>query len=1821
MRGSMPVGAYRVPAGPGGRRPRRPSGRGGRRAVSYEALEPRRVLATILWDGGPTGDGTSFGDPLNWAGDVLPGPADTAVIDATGSSPTISLTGAAGAGRIETSRRIALDGASIAAAVIATTGGGALVATEGGAQLDAVTLAGDLDVSAGRVRVTGGLSLDGGIVRIGGRGPAAIGTVIFDGGTQAIGGTGRIIFGESASNRMHVLGTAASQTLTIEPGIVIRGNGGTIEGKASAPIQLVNKGTIVADAAPPFPSDPGYDQPGSLTVASQGLVNEGTLGASGGGTLRVSTASVAAWANAGTIAVDRGTVNAGNLAATTGTVTVSRGTLDLTGDYVQTAGATTLIDGILDPSGGATISGGTLAGDGTVKANLTSAATIEVGRGGAAGTLAVEGAFTQSATGTLRVEIGRPASDLLRVTGAALLGGTLDVGVIDAGSLPLGRTVYDVLRHASVSGAFAAVSGLVDVDGRGLSMETAPDRLSIVSEARDAVPPTLVIAASRTDIRTGETAAVAFTLSEDATDFTAADVAVTGGTLSAFAGSGRNYTALFTPTAGFTGPGGISVAAGAFADAAGNANLASASPALAIDTLAPTIRITASPATLKSGATAKITFTLSKASTTFALDDVVAGGGTLSAFVGTGTTYSATFTPRAGFVGPGTVTVGADAFTDSTGRGNAAGSLATPIAIDTVAPTVAIATDKPRLRAGETAQLTFTLSEESVTFTAADVTVAGGTLSAFSGTGAIYTATFTPTAGSIRSGTVSVAAGRFTDKAGNLSTAGALAPALSIDTLLPKATITASPTSLLFGKTSKITFTLSEASSDFTVDDVAVTGGALSGFTPVSPTSYWATFTPAASSTADGTVGVAAGGFTDAAGNGNVASGLAAAIRINTIQPTIAIASDRAALKGGEKATITFTLSEPAADFGVTDVRATGGVLSLFSGSGSDYSAIFTPAANFTGSGTVTVAAGAFRNAATNPNVAAALAPPLVVDTLPPTLKLTSDKAALKAGETATITFTASEPIVLDLANVTVGGGTLADLTGAGALYKATFTPTPSSTASGTVTVAAGRFADLAGNRNTAGATLAAIKVDTLLPSVKVACAPATLKAGVVAKVTFSLSESSASFDAADVVVTGGTLSSFTAVSGSSYWASFTPAVDFEGAGTVAVAAGSFRDAAGNGNLAGALASPLRIDTLAPTVVVTADRETLTSLEATAIRFTLSEPSSTFTASKVVVVNGTLSDFTGSGTSYAATFKPKLDFTGTATVSVPAGRFLDAVGNPNPASPVLPLAVTAAQIGFRVTADRPSAVYACGEPARITVTLEENGVPKNGTEVVVRLTRDNLVDEGEMRLTVVDGRAEFVRTLDEPGFLTVTADIGVFARASVAFSPERIGPAADEPIDFDAFWEAGRRQLAAIPHDPVVTPVPSASRAADAYKISLANVDGTRVWGFLSVPKAPAGPMPLLVSVPGASFRAPAAPGYEWVDQGVMRLWISVHPHDPQLPKAELDALEQSPAGQYHRLGAPDPGSYYFRRAILGADRLVDWVCDNYAWDGAHCVAQGHSQGGAFALFLAGFNRRVTACAAEAPAMCDHAGYTIGRSPSWPQLASGQDPALQDATLAMSGYYEAAFFARRIVVPTLFTVGFHDIVCPPSSGYAAYNQIAGPKAMIHQLDRGHLLGHPYYETTRDYFWLPEKLGLRAAQATGGVAVATGDAAGAADSTGEPPVKVAADGVLAGGPADPPMTSASGSPPRSTAMPYAVAPEVSLSESGRTSRGVAPGAAGVLPGPLPSATARTSARPALGQLTRPLGGPRRGLLPYPSLGGLRPAAWEGGNDARGGRGPD
>lgn len=187
------------------------------------------------------------------------------------------------------------------------------------------------------------------------------------------------------------------------------------------------------------------------------------------------------------------------------------------------------------------------------------------------------------------------------------------------------------------------------------------------------------------------------------------------------------------------------------------------------------------------------------------------------------------------------------------------------------------------------------------------------------------------------------------------------------------------------------------------------------------------------------------------------------------------------------------------------------------------------------------------------------------------------------------------------------------------------------------------------------------VPYDNTPPTVTVDIVDASLNDGTNnSLVSFEFSEDVTGFADGDVSVSGGTLSDFTQVDGNSYTAIFTADDAVETTGSVSVAADSYTDLAGNNGGAGS--DTVTIDTLNPTVGITFDNSPLTGQNfSTTVTFQFSEAVS-FTASNVTLANGVLSNFTGSGSSYTATFTAT-DFqspTGTLAVS---NDYFDTLGN------------------------------------------------------------------------------------------------------------------------------------------------------------------------------------------------------------------------------------------------------------------------------------------------------------------------------------------------------------------------------------------------------------------------------------------------------------------------------------------------------------------------------------------------------------------------------
>ncbi len=160
---------------------------------------------------------------------------------------------------------------------------------------------------------------------------------------------------------------------------------------------------------------------------------------------------------------------------------------------------------------------------------------------------------------------------------------------------------------------------------------------------------------------------VRFSLSEKNAGFEESDVTVANGSVTAFSGSERSYTAQIAPES--SGQVTVAVPAGALQDGVGHRNKATQHSVTA-DLGEPTVSIEGVPATISNVAPLEVTFTFSEDVTGFYGPDVTVVNGSLEDWDGSGADYSATVTPDGG--GDLTVTVSTRA---AQGKNNVAGPL------------------------------------------------------------------------------------------------------------------------------------------------------------------------------------------------------------------------------------------------------------------------------------------------------------------------------------------------------------------------------------------------------------------------------------------------------------------------------------------------------------------------------------------------------------------------------------------------------------------------------------------------------------------------------------------------------------------------------------------------------------------------------------------------------------------------------------------------------------------------------------------------------------------------------------------------------------------------------------------------------------------------------------------------------------------------------------------------------------------------------------------------------------------------------------------
>ena len=400
-----------------------------------------------------------------------------------------------------------------------------------------------------------------------------------------------------------------------------------------------------------------------------------------------------------------------------------------------------------------------------------------------------------------------------------------------------------------------------------------------------------------------------------------------------------------------------------------------------------------------------------------------------------------------------------------------------------------------------------------------------------------------------------------------------------------------------------------------------------------------------------------------------------------------------------------------------------------------------------------------------------------------------------------------------------------------------------------------------------------------------------------------------------------------------------------------------------------------------------------------------------------------------------------------------------------------------------VAPDHTNWVYRTGEKVKFNVSVFQYGNLLRNVKIKYDLAPERMTPVKSDSLVASDGKfAIDGGTMSIPGFLRCVVIAEVDGKryrglSTVAFDPELIKPAGTVPSDFMQFWDKAKADLAKIPMDARMTLMPERSTEnVNVYHINLQNFRaGARLYGILCVPKKE-GKYPALLRVPGAGIR-PYNGDIATAEKGVITLEIGIHGIPVNMDLSQYANLAGGALFGYQTFNLDDPERFYYKRVYMGCVRANDFLTSLPQFDGVNLGVTGGSQGGALSIVTAGLDPRVKFLGAYYPALSDLTGYMLGRAGGWPHMFNKDnvDAISTKDKIRTTGYYDVVNFARLVKVPGMYSWGFNDETCPPTSMYAAYNVITAPKSLKLYLETGHWQFPEQREGMEG--WLQEKLGV------------------------------------------------------------------------------------------------------------------------------------------------
>lgn len=288
------------------------------------------------------------------------------------------------------------------------------------------------------------------------------------------------------------------------------------------------------------------------------------------------------------------------------------------------------------------------------------------------------------------------------------------------------------------------------------------------------------------------------------------------------------------------------------------------------------------------------------------------------------------------------------------------------------------------------------------------------------------------------------------------------------------------------------------------------------------------------------------------------------------------------------------------------------------------------------------------------------------------------------------------------------------------------------------------------------------------------------------------------------------------------------------------------------------------------------------------------------------------------------------------------------------------------------------------------------------------------------------------------------------------------------PDNFDEFWKATLSESQAYSLNTCFERVDYGLKLVDVFDVTFAGYKGQSVKAWFVLPKNHTGKLPCVVEFIG--YGGGRGFGFEhllWANMGFAYLIMDTrgqgsawrHGDTPDIP----DGANAFYPG-FMTQGILDPETYYYRRVFVDAVRAIEVARSHEAVDSQHIALTGASQGGGITIAAGALVPDVEVLMPDVPFLC-HYEQAIAVTISNPYEEIRQFLKIHrdktEIVFNTLSYFDGVNFAKRTKTRVLYSVGMMDLICPPSTVFAAYNHVPSLKDIVVYQYNDHEGGQEY----------------------------------------------------------------------------------------------------------------------------------------------------------------